>query len=200
MIPNGIDLTAFTTEHRALCTVHCLILSRICPEKNIHEALDAARLAGVRVILAGELFPYGEHEAYFEREIAPRLGADAEWVGPIRMPEKENLLASAKCVLISSRAPETSSLTAMEALACGTPVIAYDSGALREVVGRGGVIVNGVNEMAEAIRNIDSFDRTLCRAEAVARFDARVMASRYLALYELLGVGNSTTTVSGSAE
>ena len=74
----------------------------------------------------------------------------------------------------------------MEALASGTPVIAYPSGALPEIVGRGGVIVNDVVEMANAIRSIDAFDRNLCRVEAEQRCDARAMTRRYLEEYARL--------------
>jgi glycosyltransferase involved in cell wall biosynthesis len=182
VVPNGIDIHAF--EPRATPGGdYALIVGRICPEKNVHEAIDAARAASIRVVIAGEVFPFVEHDAYFRDAIAPRLGDDVVFIGAVAMPEKRDLFAGARCVLIPSKAAETSSLVAMEALACGTPVIAFDSGALREVVGRGGVIVRNQQEMTDAIRAIGALDRTLCRAEAEERFDAGAMAARYLNLY-----------------
>jgi glycosyltransferase involved in cell wall biosynthesis len=101
------------------------------------------------------------------------------------LPRKRQLLASARAVLIPSRVAETSSLVAMEALACGTPVIAYRSGALPEIVDDGvtGFVVDGVDGLVRALERIDEIDRRRCRAEAERRFDAREMAARYLALY-----------------
>jgi glycosyltransferase involved in cell wall biosynthesis len=104
----------------------------------------------------------------------------------VGLARKRRLLSSARCLVVASLAEETSSLVAMEALACGTPVVARKAGALPEIVddGRTGFLVDDEAAMARAIRDAAGLDRQACRASAVARFDHRRMAAEYLALYE----------------
>jgi glycosyltransferase involved in cell wall biosynthesis len=163
-----------------------LSLGRICREKGTHEALDAAREAGAELLIAGDVFPYPEHRRYWHERVRPRLDRARRWIGRIAGRRKEKLLGRAKCVLIPSRAPETSSLVAMEALAAGTPVIAYPSGALPEIVehGRTGFIVGDAREMARAMKAVNDLDPHVCRATACERFPLEKMTSAYLAQYE----------------
>src|SRR5262249_25501474 len=127
-----------------------LSLGRICPEKGYHLALEAAIAARLPMILAGEIFRYEAHERYYAQEIAPRLNGVRKFIGPVGLARKRRLLSAARCLLVPSLVPETSSLVAMEALACGTPVIAFPSGALAEIVehGRTGFLVKNETEMA----------------------------------------------------
>ena len=94
-------------------------------------------------------------------------------------------MAGARCLLVPSLAPETSSLVAMEAMASGTPVVAFPSGALREVVvhQRTGFLVNSAEEMADAILETDSIAPSACREEAERRFSSTRMFAEYLDLY-----------------
>ncbi len=160
-------------------------LGRICPEKGFHIAAEAARIAGVPLVIAGEVFPYEEHRNYFRREIQPRLGKDVKFLGPVGFRRKKNLLSGARCLLAPSLAPETSSLVAMEALACGTPVVAYPHGALARIVehGKTGFLVRSPAEMAEAIHECGRLDPGLCRRVARARFSADRMVASYLEVY-----------------
>src|SRR6185437_10544447 len=107
---------------------------------------------------------------------------------------KRRLLAAARCLLVPSGAPETSSLVAMEALACGTPVIAFAVGALPEIVehGRTGFLVRDVDEMAAAIGRAETIDAEACRAAARARFSRGRMVDAYLARYAALGPPRGT--------
>ncbi len=185
-IENGVDLPELRCPKRR----YALSLGRICPEKGFHEALDAARAARMPLVIAGQVFPYPFHEDYFRREVEPRLGFRRRFLGPVAGRRKQELLAAAGCLLLPTRARETSSLVAMEALAAGTPVLAYPSGALPEIVehGRTGFLVDGPEALAEAIPRAAEIDPEACRAAARARFSSEAMVARYLARYrELAG-------------
>lgn len=186
VVPNGVALPP--PGPRPGRHPFALMLSRICPEKNLHAGFDAARLAGVPCILGGEVFPYDAHLRYLREQIEPRLGAGARWPGPITGDRKRRFLQAARAVLIPSLAPETSSLLAMEALAAGTPVVAFRSGALPEIVdsGQTGFLVDSTEQMAAAIREIDSIDPAHCRAVAQQRFGFTPMAEHYRMAYSNL--------------
>jgi glycosyltransferase involved in cell wall biosynthesis len=182
VIPNGIDLDAFAPSDGGDSLV---CLGRICEEKGFHDAVDAAKRADDELLIAGHVFDYDAHQRYFAEVLKPKLDARRRFIGAVGGAAKRELLANARAVLIPSRVAETSSLVAMEALASGTPVIAYRSGALPEIVDDGvtGFIVDDVDGLVRAIADVERIDRGRCRAEAEQRFDARRMIARYLALY-----------------
>jgi len=165
-----------------------LMLARICPEKGAHLALDAAHVAGIPLLIGGGVFPYPEHRAYFAELVRPRLDNRRRFIGPVGFARKRRLLTAARCLLVPSLAPETSSLVAMEALACGTPVIAFPAGALAEIVEheRTGFLVRDADEMAAAIARVETIDPGACRAAARARFSRARMVDAYLARYAAL--------------
>ncbi|HEV7587160.1 MAG TPA: glycosyltransferase [Longimicrobium sp.] len=185
-VPNGVDvdrLPAPVSRRR-----YTLALGRVCPEKGFEHALDASRLAGVPMLLAGEVYPYAVHQRYFHDQVRPRLDAERRFVGPVGFRRKRRLLSAARCLLVPSLADETSSLVAMEALACGTPVIAYKKGALPYVVdhGRTGFMVDDPAGMADAIRAADRIDPRECRRAARERFSSGAMVELYFETYRLL--------------
>lgn len=183
VVENGVPVEAF----RPLATKErfCLVLARICPEKGIEDALDAADRAKVPLVLAGEVSAWEAHRRYFDEVISPRLSPPHRWLGPVGFDRKRALLAAATAVLVPSKAPETSSLVAMEALASGTPVVAYAAGALPEVIEHGttGFIVDGTDAMARAIRDSARISPDACRRAAVERFSASAMTAKYLEIY-----------------
>lgn len=185
-ILNGVELDDFPRVRHS--GNYVLAMGRICPEKGFHLAIEAAERAGEKLILAGAVFEYPEHRAYFDAMIAPMLERERgfRFIGPVGGRRKRQLLDGAKCLLIPSQVNETSSLLAMEAMAAGTPVIAWRSGALPEIIedGKTGFIVDSVEEMADAIRESWHISRQVCRREAERRFDSREMLARYLSLYE----------------
>jgi glycosyltransferase involved in cell wall biosynthesis len=185
-IENGVPLSPPNPRWRR--RLYALAMGRICPEKGFHLALDAAKLAGVPMWLAGQVFPYAEHMQYFEREILPRLDRSRRWIGPVSGVRKRHLLASAQCLLVPSLVPETASLSAREALAAGTPVVAFPNGALADVVDHGstGFLVSSVDEMASAILQADEINPLTCREVARLRFKVSRMTNAYLELYERL--------------
>lgn len=183
-VPNGVPVDALAARHAQ--RRFALMLGRVCPEKGFHLALDAARTARVPLLLGGRVYPYPEHRRYFTEEVAPRLDRWRRFLGPLGFRRKRRLLNAARCLLVPSLAPETSSLVAMEAMACGTPVIAFRAGALPDLVehGRTGFLVDDVRQMADAIHQADALDPEECRAVARQRFSQRTMAARYMELYQ----------------
>lgn len=187
VIPNGVDLSHFHSQKRK--SNYALVIARICPEKGLHLAIDAAERAGVTLIIAGSVFDYSEHRDYFDSMVLPRLNERVRFIGLVGGARKANLLAGARCLLVPSLAPETSSLVAMEAMASGTPVVAFPSGALRYVVTHGltGFLVNDAEEMADAILKCDSIAPQICRNEAELKFSSARMFAEYLDLYRAAG-------------
>jgi glycosyltransferase involved in cell wall biosynthesis len=186
-IPNGVDLDRYHPGRRS--RPYVFSMGRICPEKGFHDALDAAAHAGSRLIIAGEVYPYESHQRYFREQIEPRIQRScSKFIGSVGPERKRRLLAGATAVLIPSTAPETSSLVAMESLACGTPVIAYPSGALADIVqhGQTGFLVRTPAEMASAIGNVSQIDRACCRAWAELHCDLRKTIATYISVYERL--------------
>jgi len=189
---NGIDVARL--NGRPGRRNYALSLGRICPEKGFHFALDAAKKVGCEMILAGEVQPYAAHEEYFRREIVPRLDDKRRFIGPVGFHRKRQLLAEAKCLLIPSTVNETSSLVAMEALAAGTPVIAFNSGALPEIVedGKTGYVVSNAREMARALAKVANIKSENCVKSAWRCFSADQMVNRYVRLYARLIAKNAT--------
>jgi len=190
VIPNGVDIKFF--ERRAIRRNYVIALGRICPEKGFHLALDAAKAADIPLLLAGEVFAYDAHRGYFENEIRPRLDRRRKFIGAVAPARKRRLLAGARSLVAPSLVQETSSLTAMEALACGTPVVARSAGALPEIVehGRTGFIADTIEDLAQAMRDVDALSREACRKAAEARFDSRKMVARYFETWHSLASGD----------
>jgi glycosyltransferase involved in cell wall biosynthesis len=198
-IENGVPVDKLQARHAK--RRFALMLGRVCPEKGLHIALDAAKLADIPLLIAGELFPYAEHESYFAEEVRPRLDARRRFIGPIGFSRKRKLLTAAQCLLVPSLVDETSSLVAREAIACGTPVIAFPRGALPETVedGRTGFLVQDAEEMAQAIRRAPTLSPAVCRQVARERFSLDVMLSRYLVIYEVLAGVHGEMRLTASA-
>jgi glycosyltransferase involved in cell wall biosynthesis len=139
-------------------------------------------------MIAGSVSPNPDHHAYFAQIIQPRLGQDCHFVGPVAGDAKRRLLAQAQCVLVPSLVAEPSSLVAMQSLACGTPVVAFATGALPEIVehGKTGFVVRGLEEMAAAITRTASLDSRDCRHAATDRMTLESMTAAYLRLYGMI--------------
>lgn len=185
-IANGVPQRLFTTRQRK--RGYAMVLSRICPEKGIHMALQACHKVGLPLLIGGQVFPYEAHERYFTEEVEPLLDGRRRFLGPLGFDRKRRLLAAAQCVLVPSLVAETSSLTAIEALACGTPIVVFPNGALPDVIeeGRTGYVVRNVEQMAEAIAAAASLNPSDCRAAAARRFPPGRMEQLYLELYQCI--------------
>jgi glycosyltransferase involved in cell wall biosynthesis len=183
VIPNGIDLGRYRSDTRHGESL--LWLGRICPEKGTDIALHVAKRLDLQLTIAGPVHPFTYHQDYFSQQVEPLLDHKRRYVGAIGLEEKVKLLAEARCVLIPSLVAETGSLVAMEAISSGTPVIAFRSGALPEIVEHGvtGFIVDSEEEMADAVKRSAEICPARCRQEALRRFDAARMVENYLNFY-----------------
>lgn len=165
-------------------------LGRFAPEKAPHLAIDAARAAGVRLMLGGEAHANADSQLYFEREMKPRLaGAEGlEWCGELSHCPKVQLLGGARALLFPLDWEEPFGLVMIEAMLVGTPVIAFARGSAPEVIEEGvtGYLVHNAEQMAERIRQLHRIDRARCRARAQQRWGVERMASEYAGLYTQL--------------
>lgn len=186
-VPNGVSPGLFETRQKK--RGHAMMLTRICPEKGVHLALQACHEADTPLLIGGQVFPYEAHERYFRDEVAPLLDRRRRFLGPLGFDRKRRLLAASRCMLVPSLVAETSSLAGIEALACGTPVIAFGNGALSDLIEHGvtGFIVSDVAEMAQAIHAAERIDPARCRAAAAERFSMAAMVDGYIDLYARIG-------------
>jgi glycosyltransferase involved in cell wall biosynthesis len=189
VVRNGIEVDRFpfTEEKRD----YLLWLGRICEEKGTDVAIEVAAATGKRLILAGQVYPFSYHQRYFESCVLPHLGKENSSVVFVNSPSREQkleLLRHALALLVPSRCDETSSLVALEAMACGTPVIASRRGGLAEVVvpGETGWLVEAPEEMIGAVELAEAIRPSLCRKHVEARYSALRMAAEYEELYSRL--------------
>jgi glycosyltransferase involved in cell wall biosynthesis len=165
-------------------------LGRISPEKRLDRAVEIARRAGLPLRIAAKIDRADER--YFEREIEPLLSQPGiEYIGEIADSEKNDFLGRAIALLFPIGWEEPFGLVMIESMACGTPVVAWPRGSVREIVDAGvtGYIVTSVDEGAEAVTAIRRLDRGACRQTFDRRFTAERMARDYLRIYRQLTGG-----------
>jgi len=181
VVPHGIPVSDYTFSSEK--EDYVAFLGRMAPCKGPHLAIDAARKAGVPIKLAGEIQPV--FRDYWEQEIEPRLDPPAvEYIGEADFAMKNALLSRARALLFSIQWEEPFGLVMIEAMACGTPVLAFAGGAVAEVVrdGVNGWICSGVDDMAERVASPD-VSPGQCRDFAETHFSVGRMANAYLDLY-----------------
>jgi glycosyltransferase involved in cell wall biosynthesis len=164
-----------------------LFFGRIHPDKGAKEAIAVAHATGRRLHMAGIV----QDQGYHEREVAPHVDGDrVVYGGPVGGEPRTQMLGSAAALLHLIGFDEPFGLSVIEAMACGTPVIAIDRGSMPELIDDGvtGFLVRDVDEAITAVARIGEIDRTACRAAVAARFTVDRMADRYIALYrDILG-------------
>ncbi len=160
-----------------------LWIGRMSPDKGPHRAIAVAREAGAPVVLAGPVQP--GQEAYFAEQVEPALGDGAEYVGEADAERKRDLYGRARALLMPIRWPEPFGLVMVEALACGTPVIAFPEGSAPEVVQDGvtGFVVEDEHAMAQAVGRLGEIDPAACRATCEERFGVPAVVRAYEDVY-----------------
>jgi len=159
-------------------------LGRMAPCKGPHLAIEAARLAGIPIKLAGEIQP--TFQDYWDRSVKPLInGSDVEYLGEADFDLKNELLARARAVLFPIQWEEPFGLVMIEAMACGTPVLAFAGGAVEEVINNGinGWVCRDVVDMAARIAST-GISPACCRESVAARFSVATMTERYLDVYQ----------------
>jgi Glycosyl transferases group 1 len=154
------------------------------PVKGAHRAIKAARLAGRRLVLAGPV--QSGQEQYFAEQVEPFVdGLHVHYIGEVAGTAKQELFANAAALLMPVRWQEPFGMVMIEALACGTPVIAFPEGATAEIVidGHNGMLVSDEAEMARAVDQLGSIDPLRCRASAAERYDISITAAGYEQVY-----------------
>jgi glycosyltransferase involved in cell wall biosynthesis len=162
-------------------------LGRVAPEKGLDRAIEIARLAGLPLHIAAKVD--AADRDYFQAKIAPLLnGEGVEFVGEIGETDKAKFLGDASALLFPISWPEPFGLVMIEAMACGTPVIAFNFGSVPEVVenGRTGYVVDSIAEAVAAVHLLHHIDRRNVRASFERRFTAEIMAHKYEHAYRLL--------------
>jgi glycosyltransferase involved in cell wall biosynthesis len=176
-------------------------LGRFVPEKGAHLAIEAAKKAGVSIVLAGTIDPYiQESVGYFEQMIQPHIdNRQVRYVGPVDREQKIDLLSRARGLLNPIQWEEPFGMVMIEAMAVGCPIIVFNRGAASEIVvhRKSGFLVQGVNEMAQCIARIDELDRRVVRAHVERNFTAQAMAQKYTEVYKQVIASSVRKALSG---
>jgi glycosyltransferase involved in cell wall biosynthesis len=182
VVYNAVDVASF--PFRADKEDYLLFIGKVGLEKGTHLAVEVARRLGMRLIIAGKV--EGWDRPYFQETIEPYIdGKQIQFLGEVGH-EKRELYANARCLLVPICWEEPFGLVMPEAMACGTPVIAFNRGSAPELVvdGETGYIVRDVDEMAKAVGRLDRLDPYRCRQHVEDNFDAPIMVQRYLEVYQ----------------
>ncbi|NMO88343.1 glycosyltransferase family 4 protein [Actinomycetospora sp. TBRC 11914] len=187
-VPNGVrpDRFPFHAEKGE----YALFLGRMSPDKGPVSAIDAARAAGIPLVMAAKCREDSE-VAYFDRAVEPLLGGDVEWIGEVGGRRKLDLLAGARCLLFPIDWEEPFGMVMIEAMACGTPVVALRRGAVPEVVdhGRTGWVCDRPAELPGALLRAHEIDPRDCRAVVEGRYSDAALAANYERVYRRVAAG-----------
>ncbi len=181
-IPNPIAVASWPFQRSD--DGYLLWIGRMTPEKGPHRAIEIARAAGQDLILAGVVQP--GQRSFFERHVEPHIdGRRVRFVGEVGGTRKKNLFAGARALLVPIRWPEPFGMVIIESLVCGTPVLAFDEGAVNELIDDGvtGFIVEDEAAMVAALGDVHEIDRWACRRWVAEHSDVNVVAGAYEAAY-----------------
>src|SRR6201997_3119188 len=180
---NGVDLSLYPL--RRSHGGNLIFLGRIHPDKGVHLAIEAARLSGLPLLIAGIV----QDEAYFREQVKPHLdNQNILYIGPVDVKSKNELFARARALLHLNTIPERFGLVLVEANAAGVPVIAMDLGSCREVIkdGETGFLVANVAEAVRALKRILEIDRRACRGRVQQHFSIDTMVKGYERVYSTI--------------
>jgi len=194
-IHHGIDMSAFAVHPEP--GDYLLFFGRIHPDKGTAEAIEVAEQAGVPLTIAGII----QDDAYFDRFVKPRVdGQKVSYIGPVGPEGRGELLGGARALLHLISFDEPFGFSVVEAMACGTPVIAHPRGSMPEIVrdGENGYLVNSIGEAVAAVPAAEGIDRIAVRKSVEGQFDANRMVDEYLAVYHRVVGHHRTKRAEGS--
>ncbi len=186
VVHHGIDFGAYDAANAP--RKYLAFLGRMGPQKSPRDAIQVARAAGLPIVLAGRP-QNADEELYFTRVIRPLIdGNSVRYAGPVNHAQKVELLRGAAALLFPIRGEEAFGLAMVEAMACGTPVVGYDTATVSEIVDPGmtGFIGRTPEELAGLVARALTLDRRAVREHARRRFSHTRMADDYVALYREL--------------
>jgi glycosyltransferase involved in cell wall biosynthesis len=179
-VHHGIDVTQF--PFRGASGQYLLFFGRIHPDKGVREAIDVAKRAGVKLMIAGII---QDHD-YYTTLVEPHIdGVTVEYLGSVGAEQRAEVLGQALALLHLISFDEPFGLSLIESMACGTPVIAFDRGSMREIIHDGvtGFIVDDVDGAVNAVGAVKTIDRSDCRSDVEKRFSSARMARDYIRVY-----------------
>lgn len=162
---------------------YLFFLGRIEDIKGTHEAIEVAKRTQQKLIIAGNI-PQ-EHQSYFDKQVKPHLSETIKYVGRVNDKQKRHYLQHAKAMLFPIKWEEPFGIVMAESMACGTPVVAFNRGAVNEVIENGlnGYKVNTIDEMVQAIKKLPEINYFNVQKNAQKRFDKEVITNKYLKLF-----------------
>jgi glycosyltransferase involved in cell wall biosynthesis len=184
---NGVDLAKYTFLREVDCDAPLAFLGRLEPIKGAHNAIAIAKLAGRKLIIAGNQVP--ECQDYFASQIAPHIDGDrVQYLGPVDDEAKNALLSNCAALLMPIEWEEPFGIVMAEAMACGTPVIGFARGSVNEVLRHGvnGYVCRGTEDAAAFVGKLGAIDRSVVREDCEQRFSSTVVVDEYERLYSSL--------------
>ena len=187
MVPNGVDMDTYAFAAKTPADAPLAFLGRLEEIKGPHLAIEVARRTGARLIIAGNIPE--EHRAWFDAAVKPHLDeTQIRYIGPVDDAQKNAMLGEARAFLMPILWEEPFGIVMAEALACGTPVIGLNRGAVPEVVQDGvtGFVREDVDGLVEAVGRIGDIDRAKCRQSAERSYSAKAIVDGYIEVYRAM--------------
>ena len=181
-VPNGIEIDKFNFSKKG--KGYLAFAGRLTPEKGAHTAIKVAKELDKPLKIAGKIYP--QYKDYWEKEIKPNLSEKIEYLGLLPREKMSNFYKNADALLMPIEREEPFGLVMIEAMACGTPVVAFNKGAVPEVIKNNetGFIVKNPKEMIKATQNIEKIKRKDCREHVENNFSTEKMVDNYLKTYK----------------
>lgn len=183
-IYNAIDISSYTYSDKK--KDYYVSIGRVCSLKGTHLAIEVAKRAGIKLVIAGKIDP-GKDTVYFNERVEPYIdGEQIVFLGEVTEKRKRELLKDAKGFVFPLQWSEPFGLVMVEAMVCGTPVVSFPYGAVPEVIEdkETGYIVHSIGEMVEAVKKLDKIDPKKCREHVERRFGIGRMVDDYEAAYQ----------------
>lgn len=184
---NAIDFSKYQLNKNVPENAPLMFLGRLDKIKGAHTAIQVAKATGNNLVLAGNIPTTPDNFQYYKNEIEPLIdGKQITYAGALNDDQKNEYLQRAKALLFPIEWDEPFGIVMIEAMACGTPVIAFKRGSVPEVIDNGisGIVVNNAEEMIRALDDIPRLNRAECRSTAQKRFDVSVIAGKYLGIVQ----------------